>query len=468
MRVREELRCEAAIGIGASPVDAEFLSRAELPLIIPAPTASRRGVIARVPHARIAPAPAPDGWSAAVAMRANCRPSIGSQSRDVVEAREFQRGETLPDLAASKSCHDDEAGTDPSRIRCDPGRRRVFRTNAMRDGAGRIIGASAYARAARRESRDHRRRAFMLDCRADGHRATRHLLLCRRDRSPARRAENRRCTADRRCTAGHDHRDTRTSRIASAVPYRSSEASVADTNRLAVFAGNGDVINSDDRRHDRRQFPLESHRHRGADLTSPTGGDPPDSTAALTCGALPPSRTRKGDFICATMMAVAAILRRYGCGPKTETQRPPLRRIRPPRGGRDERRTGSGRAGTVVGKPATVFLHHRSGSDGDIGAPMKFGHCEAGRMPARVCRGRSNESVSFQMGDGTMLYDAMASASGNEQLSGCRRQSGTGAGNGPRPAVKGTPSFLGGVYSAAISRRRNRRRSSAKKVVARM
>lgn len=66
-RVREELRCEVAVAVGGALIDAEFLSRAELPIIVP-----RSGgkpdpeLAAKVPHARIAPAPGPAGWAAAV------------------------------------------------------------------------------------------------------------------------------------------------------------------------------------------------------------------------------------------------------------------------------------------------------------------------------------------------------------------------------------------------------------------
>lgn len=66
-RVREELRCDTAVAIGGSPVDAEFLARADIAIIIP----SRDGtpdpeLLAAVPHARIAPAPGPAGWASAV------------------------------------------------------------------------------------------------------------------------------------------------------------------------------------------------------------------------------------------------------------------------------------------------------------------------------------------------------------------------------------------------------------------
>jgi mannosyl-3-phosphoglycerate phosphatase family protein len=66
-RLREELRCDVAIAIGGSPVDAEFLSRAEIPVIVP----DRQGrpdpeLVAKLPGARIAPAAAPLGWAAAL------------------------------------------------------------------------------------------------------------------------------------------------------------------------------------------------------------------------------------------------------------------------------------------------------------------------------------------------------------------------------------------------------------------
>lgn len=68
VRVREELRCDTAVGIGGSPVDAEFLGRADLAIVVPGPDGQPDAeLLARVPHARIAPAPAPDGWAAAVA-----------------------------------------------------------------------------------------------------------------------------------------------------------------------------------------------------------------------------------------------------------------------------------------------------------------------------------------------------------------------------------------------------------------
>jgi mannosyl-3-phosphoglycerate phosphatase len=66
-RLREELGCETTIAVGGSGVDAEFLRRADIPIIVP----RRDGkpdpeLMAGVPHARIAPAPGPAGWAAAV------------------------------------------------------------------------------------------------------------------------------------------------------------------------------------------------------------------------------------------------------------------------------------------------------------------------------------------------------------------------------------------------------------------
>ena len=66
-QLREELRCEVAVAIGDSPIDAEVLTRAEIPIVLP----RRNGtpdpeLTARVPNARLAPAPGPAGWAAAL------------------------------------------------------------------------------------------------------------------------------------------------------------------------------------------------------------------------------------------------------------------------------------------------------------------------------------------------------------------------------------------------------------------
>lgn len=66
-RLREELRCDVAIAVGGSLVDLEFLTRADLSIVVPAPDGSiDAALLAKVPAARIAPASAPAGWAAAV------------------------------------------------------------------------------------------------------------------------------------------------------------------------------------------------------------------------------------------------------------------------------------------------------------------------------------------------------------------------------------------------------------------
>ncbi len=66
-RLRVELGCEVAVAVGGVAVDAEFLSRSDIPIIVPGPDGVHDPELrARVPHAHLAPAPAPDGWAAAV------------------------------------------------------------------------------------------------------------------------------------------------------------------------------------------------------------------------------------------------------------------------------------------------------------------------------------------------------------------------------------------------------------------
>jgi mannosyl-3-phosphoglycerate phosphatase family protein len=66
-RLRDELRCDVAVAVGGSLLDAEFLVRAEVAIVIPAADGSvDHELMAKVPTARIAPAPAPAGWAAAV------------------------------------------------------------------------------------------------------------------------------------------------------------------------------------------------------------------------------------------------------------------------------------------------------------------------------------------------------------------------------------------------------------------
>lgn len=66
LRVRDELRCDVTIGLGGAMVDAEWLARADVPIIVPGPDGADPDLVERVPAARIAPAPAPEGWAAAV------------------------------------------------------------------------------------------------------------------------------------------------------------------------------------------------------------------------------------------------------------------------------------------------------------------------------------------------------------------------------------------------------------------
>ena len=66
-RLRDELRCETTIAVGGTAVDAEFLSRADVAIIVPGPDGQPDAeLLAKVPHARVAPAAAPDGWASAV------------------------------------------------------------------------------------------------------------------------------------------------------------------------------------------------------------------------------------------------------------------------------------------------------------------------------------------------------------------------------------------------------------------
>jgi mannosyl-3-phosphoglycerate phosphatase len=66
-RLRDELQCDVAIAVGGAAVDAEFLMRADIAIIVPGPDGEADpDLIASVPNARIAPAPGPAGWASAV------------------------------------------------------------------------------------------------------------------------------------------------------------------------------------------------------------------------------------------------------------------------------------------------------------------------------------------------------------------------------------------------------------------
>jgi mannosyl-3-phosphoglycerate phosphatase len=67
LKLRHELGCDVAIALGGSPLDADFLRRAEAPIVVPGPDGKPdRELLSRVPRAWIAPSPAPQGWSEAV------------------------------------------------------------------------------------------------------------------------------------------------------------------------------------------------------------------------------------------------------------------------------------------------------------------------------------------------------------------------------------------------------------------
>ena len=66
-RLRDELQCDVAIAVGGAAVDAEFLLRADVPIIVPGPDGNADPeLLAALPKARVAPAPGPRGWAAAV------------------------------------------------------------------------------------------------------------------------------------------------------------------------------------------------------------------------------------------------------------------------------------------------------------------------------------------------------------------------------------------------------------------
>lgn len=66
-RLYEELECDIAVGLGDTPIDADFLARSDVAVIIPGADGEPDAeLVARVPHARVAPAPGPAGWAAAV------------------------------------------------------------------------------------------------------------------------------------------------------------------------------------------------------------------------------------------------------------------------------------------------------------------------------------------------------------------------------------------------------------------
>lgn len=66
-RLREELRCEVAVAIGSSPLDAEFLGLADLAIVMPRSDGQHDPeLLAAVPHAQRAPVAGPAGWAASL------------------------------------------------------------------------------------------------------------------------------------------------------------------------------------------------------------------------------------------------------------------------------------------------------------------------------------------------------------------------------------------------------------------
>lgn len=66
-RVRDEIGCETTAGIGGAAIDAEFLTRVDIPMLVPGPDGVvDRELQAAVPGARTAAAPGPEGWARAV------------------------------------------------------------------------------------------------------------------------------------------------------------------------------------------------------------------------------------------------------------------------------------------------------------------------------------------------------------------------------------------------------------------
>ncbi len=66
-RLREEIRCGTAIGVGGSPIDAGFLSLTDIPIAVPRPDGQPdRQLLADLPNVMIASAPGAAGWAAAV------------------------------------------------------------------------------------------------------------------------------------------------------------------------------------------------------------------------------------------------------------------------------------------------------------------------------------------------------------------------------------------------------------------
>lgn len=67
LRLHEELQCDVAIALGGVAVDVDFLSRSDVPIIVPGPDGQPDAeLLANITNARVAPSPAPRGWATAI------------------------------------------------------------------------------------------------------------------------------------------------------------------------------------------------------------------------------------------------------------------------------------------------------------------------------------------------------------------------------------------------------------------
>jgi predicted mannosyl-3-phosphoglycerate phosphatase (HAD superfamily) len=67
LRLRDQLRCELVIGVGASPLDAQFVRRSDIPIVVPRSDGTPDPeLLAALRTPRIAPASGPAGWAAVV------------------------------------------------------------------------------------------------------------------------------------------------------------------------------------------------------------------------------------------------------------------------------------------------------------------------------------------------------------------------------------------------------------------
>lgn len=67
-QVASELGCTFTVGIGDADIDADFLLQCDIQIIVPQSSGEASAeLVAKLPGARVAPAPAPHGWAAAIA-----------------------------------------------------------------------------------------------------------------------------------------------------------------------------------------------------------------------------------------------------------------------------------------------------------------------------------------------------------------------------------------------------------------